>query len=394
MSDTELASNTDESPLAAVVGDLRDLGIDRVLAFAWRDLDDPDAGGSEVHADHVMSRWAKAGLEVVHRTSRRGLPVRVDRNGYRIVHRGGRYTVFPRVLFSRLVRRSPRNAAVLEIWNGVPWFSPLWARRTRAVWLHHIHDEMWRESVPRFIAPFARFVERRVAPLFYRNTIVVTLAEPTRAALVSRGFPPDDVRVVPPGINARFRVTDTGRSTTPLLVAVGRLTPVKQFELLIRQFAEIHRVHGDCRLMIIGDGPDRGRLERVRSELGLDDHVVLAGRIDDDSLVQAYNRAWILVSASHSEGWGMTITEAAACGTPSVVTDNHGHRAAVIDGMTGVLVPRVDDLAPTVTALLDDPERLRKLSEAARLNSRRYDWDRTALSTLEVLLEARRRQRL
>lgn len=394
MAETAVVTGTDESPLAVVVGDLRDLGVEKVLSFAWRDLDDPDAGGSEVHADHVMSRWAAAGLGVTHRTSRRGQSTRVDRNGYRIVHRGGRYTVFLRVVLSRVVRRAPRNAAILEIWNGVPWFTPLWASGTRAVWLHHIHDEMWGESVPRLLAPIARFVERRIAPLFYRRTIVVTLADPTREALIERGFAPDLVRVVPPGINPRFRALDEPKSPAPLLVAVGRLTPVKRFEFLIRQFAQLRVSIPDCTLMIIGDGPDRERLEQVRDEVGLRDSVVLCGRLDDDALVRAYNRAWLLVSASHSEGWGMTITEAAACGTPAVVTDNHGHRAAVVDGSTGVIVPEADGMSAAVSALLSDRERLETMSRNAREHSRRYDWDTTALRTLEVLLEARRRQRL
>jgi len=301
--------------------------------------------------------------------------------------------VFLRVVLGRMFRPMPRNSAVLEIWNGVPWFTPLWARGTRAVWLHHIHDDMWRESVPRLLAPVARFVERRVAPRFYRRTIVATLADTTREALIARGFPADRVRVIPPGINPRFRVLGSAKSPTPLLVAVGRLTPVKRFEILMEQFAEVQRTIPAARLMIIGDGPDRARLEQARAELGLEGSVLLTGRLDDDALVRAYNSAWLLVSASHSEGWGMTITEAAACGTPALVTDNHGHRAAVDDGVSGTIVGHHAHMGAEIVRLLGDDERLREMSAAALQHSRRYDWDLTALRTLEALLEARRRQR-
>lgn len=386
-------AGTAGSRLAAVVGDLNDLGITEVWSFAWRDLDDPEAGGSEVHADQVMSRWAAAGLDVVHRTSRRGQPVRVDRNGYRVTHRGGRYSVFARVFLGRMVRRVPRSVAVLEIWNGVPWFTPLWARGTRVVWLHHIHEDMWGESLPRLLAPLGRFVERRVAPKFYRRSVVVTLAEPTRTALIESGLSEELVRVVPPGIHPRFKSLGGDKSSQPLVVAVGRLTPVKRFDHLMEQFVAVRRSVPDARLVIVGDGPDRAFLEGVRSRLGLEESVTFTGRIDDDALVRTYNEAWLLVSASHSEGWGMTITEAAACGTPAVATDNHGHRAAIVHGTTGLIVENPARLGASIADVLIDRSRLDSLTSGALAHSRNYDWDITALRTLEAVRDARRRQR-
>jgi hypothetical protein len=96
-------------------------GIRRVHVLAWRDLDDIDAGGSEVHADELMSRWASHGLDVLHRTSAAvGLPASDTRNGYAVVRRGSRYSVFPRTIASELTRRMGRFDALVEIWNGVP----------------------------------------------------------------------------------------------------------------------------------------------------------------------------------------------------------------------------------------------------------------------------------
>ncbi len=65
----------------------------------------------------------------------------------------------------------------------------------------------------------------------------------------------------------------------------------------------------------------------------------MAGRLSHEELVAEYQRAWLVSSASLAEGWGLTLTEAAACGTPAVATDVSGHRSSVIDGVTGVLAP-------------------------------------------------------
>ena len=105
-------------------------GVRRVHVLAWRDLDDPDAGGSEVHADEFMRRWAAAGLELLHRTSHaEGMPDVAVRNGYDVVRKGSRYSVFPRTVLSELTRRMGRYDALVEVWNGVPWFSPCGAER-------------------------------------------------------------------------------------------------------------------------------------------------------------------------------------------------------------------------------------------------------------------------
>src|SRR5215208_1279360 len=68
--------------------------------LAWRDLDDPEAGGSEVHASTVARLWAEAGLEVTMRTSfASGQPQMSWRDGYRVIRKAGRYMVFPRAAF-------------------------------------------------------------------------------------------------------------------------------------------------------------------------------------------------------------------------------------------------------------------------------------------------------
>ena len=67
--------------------------------------------------------------------------------------------------------------ALVEIWNGVPWFSPVWCRAPRITFLHHVHGPMWGQMLPGPLAGFGRALEARIAPPFYRRTQMVTPSE-------------------------------------------------------------------------------------------------------------------------------------------------------------------------------------------------------------------------
>jgi glycosyltransferase involved in cell wall biosynthesis len=363
-------------------------GIERIESFAWRDLADPDAGGSEVHADHVMTRWAQAGLTLSHRTSTDGQSETFTRNGYTVTRRGGRYSVFLHVIAARLFRRAKKNTAIVEIWNGVPWLSQLWGHKVRSTWLHHIHEDMWSESLPFVLAPIARWVEISVAPKFYRRTRIATLATTTRDELISRGYIADRVVVAEPGIDPRYQPRDNAKTPTPTLLAVGRLAPVKRFPLLLHIFAEVLHHVPNAHLTIAGDGPDKELMQRDIERLNLTDHVTLAGRVSDEELLGLYQSSWLLVSASHSEGWGMTITEAAACATPCVVTANHGHCAAATHDVTGLIVDDDALMAANIIRALTDKSLRDALTDGALAHASTFTWDRTATILLQTLVDS------
>lgn len=378
----------------AKLGDIAaEAGLRRVSMLAWRDLDDPEAGGSEVHASTVASLWAEAGIEVTMRTSyAAGRPPMGWRDGYRVIRKAGRYLVFPRAAFSEMMGWHGGRDGLVEIWNGMPFFSPLWARTPHITFLHHVHAEMWDMTLPPRLARLGRLVEHRIAPPIYRRTPIVTLSASSKHELVTElGFRERLVHVVPPGVEPRFAPGGT-RSPRPLVVAVGRLVPVKRFELLVDALAQARREVPDLEAVIVGEGYRRDEIEARIRDHGAEGWISLPGRIADDELVALYRRAWLLASASAREGWGMTCTEAAACGTPAVVTRIAGHADAVLDGRTGLLVDRPAELGPAIVRVVRDPDLRRRLGEGASAHARRFRWAATARGTLEVLAaEALRR---
>lgn len=370
-------------------------GLRRIHLLAWRDLDDVEAGGSELHAAEIARRWAAAGIEVTMRTSSaQGHPSEGVRDGYRVIRRAGRYLVFPRAALAEASGRHGPCDGLVEIWNGMPFLSPLWSRGPRVVWLHHVHGAMWRMVLPPRLAGVGELVESRLAPPLYRRTRMVTLSPSSKQEMVDKlGFRPDRVDVVPPGIDPRFSPGGE-RSDEPLVVGVGRLVPVKHFDVLIRAVAAVRRTRPTARLTIVGEGYKRSALEALVRHLDAEDWVELAGRVDDEGLVDLYRRAWVVASASSHEGWGMTLTEAAACATPAVATRISGHVDAVEDGVAGLLAGDESELVAHLDAVLGDVDLRSRLSAGARARAETLTWDATALRTLQVLAdEAARRPR-
>ncbi len=189
------------------IGEIADrAGLKRIDVVAWRDFDDPEAGGSELHAHRVMAAWSEAGLDVSMTTSSvSDARTVVRRRGYRVIRRAGRYSVFPRTMLSGALGRIGTGDGLVEIWNGMPFFSPLWAHCPRIVFLHHVHAEMWKMVLPTGMAECGYAIEHRLAPPFYRKTRIVTLSTSSKREISERLLIPSErITVSPPGVAPNF----------------------------------------------------------------------------------------------------------------------------------------------------------------------------------------------
>ena len=382
----------------AKIGDIAAaVGIRTVEMVAWRDLDHPEAGGSELHAGAIAERWASAGIDLTLVASRPERSVGPSsRDGYHVTRPAGRYGIFSHVATTRLAHRAglrqrrPGAAApdaTVEVWNGMPFFSPLWAPRPRLVFLHHVHDHMWDLVLPPKLAAAGRLIESRLAPPIYRRTPVVTLSESSRRTIIDLlGMDPGMVHVVPPGVDESF-VPGHQRSERPLVVAVGRLVTYKRFDLLVDVLSRLKHRHPQLEAVIAGEGSERPRLEELVSRHDAGSWITLPGRVDDDELVELYQRAWVLASPSAYEGWGLTISEAAACATPAVASPITGHTDAVGDGITGFLAEPGPPMEARIDQLLSDQLLRNRMARAARRRSEQLTWDRTALETMRLLAD-------
>ncbi len=382
----------------AKIGDIAAAaGVRRIHVLAWRDLDDVEAGGSEVHIHEVAKLWAAAGLDITLRTSwAQGQPTEAVRDGYKVIRRAGRHLVFPRAAAAEIARRTGPRDVLVEIWNGMPFLSPVWCRGPRVILLHHVHAEMWNMTLGPKLGPLGATFEAKVAPPLYRGSAVATLSESSKRELVDElGFRADRVTVVHPGIDPRFSPGGE-RSPEPLVMALGRIAPVKRYDMLVRAAHHARATVPGLRLHIVGDGYERPLVESVIDELDAGDWVTLRGHLTEAEKIDLYRQAWIVASASAREGWGMTLTEGAACGTPAVATRIAGHADAVRDGESGLLADGdARSLGDAMATVLADPDLRARLSQGALARAAELTWSNTATGLMQVVADevSRRRSR-
>jgi glycosyltransferase involved in cell wall biosynthesis len=204
------------------------------------------------------------------------------------------------------------------------------------------------------------------------DAIVVLTGEDARDYRAELNGSPTRIEQIP---NA---LPELGGGTAALeekaVVAAGRLTGQKGFDLLIRAFARVARERPDWQLRIYGDGSQRGKLERLIGELGLDGRVRLMGATS--AIGEELSRGSVFALSSRFEGFGMVLVEAMSKGLPVVSFDcPRGPSEIVDDGVDGVLVPNgdVDAFASALLGLIDDEGRRRALGAAGLEKSRSYE---------------------
>ncbi|PKQ28704.1 MAG: glycosyltransferase family 1 protein [Candidatus Anoxymicrobium japonicum] len=355
-----------------------------ILFLCWRDVKNPRAGGAEVYIFEVGKRLNARGHSVTLFTAAfPGCAPEESIDGVRVIRQGAQVTVQWR--FYRWWRRQGQNDGydtVVETVNTIPFLTPLYIRggkmRRKALFFQLCGRVWWYESV--FPLNVIGFLLEPLYLLAYRRTHVATISESSRKDLVRHGVPGRLVDICPVGIDARQPETIASGGDGLNILFVGRLTPSKRPDHVIKAFAKIRLTRADARLWIVGDGKPRFKagLERLVRALGLERDVTFFGRVSEDGKARLMREAHVIAVTSVKEGWGLVVTEAAARGTPAVVYDVDGLRDSVRGGVTGVVcgenTPEV--LSREVLALAADAFRLEKMRNNARAFSSEFTWEK------------------
>ena len=355
----------------------------KILVTSWRDIKNPNVGGAEVNFQEIFSRLVERGHEVTLLCSRhdRSFPEEEEIDGIRIVRRGNRNTfnfTVPRV-YRREFRDVPFDI-VMDDLNKIPFYTPLYIRQPLFVMVHHIHGSSIYGDT---FLPAGLYVHltEKIIPLFYRGVPFIAVSESTKAELVRMGLRADDIEIIHNGVDhVAYGPDESIRSDDPLIVCVTRLKKYKGAHLLLQAMPKVKREIPNAKLVITGKGDYEPKLHALSRKLGLKDTVEFAGFVERGEKANLYRRAQVVVNPSAKEGWGLTVMEANACGTPVVAANVQGLRDSVKDGETGLLYPHsdIDAMADAIVRLLKDKELRTKLGEQSMAWSRKFTWDKAA----------------
>ena len=219
--------------------------------------------------------------------------------------------------------------------------------------------------------------------LFMRHLIqcqrIVCVSEFVMNDLISRGIPAKMMEAIPNGIEAAKMPS----IESDHILFVGRLVNTKGLPYLIKAMKQV-----DGRLLIVGSGPERARLERMVETLGLKDNVEFLGKVDEDRKHRLLSECLAFIMPSTFESYGIAAAEAMTYGKPVIAT-KIGGLPEVVDG-GGILVPPKDPqaLADAMNLLLSNVQRRRSLGAIAKQKSERYSWDTVAAEMERIYSEA------
>ncbi|MFZ0088451.1 MAG: glycosyltransferase family 4 protein, partial [Solirubrobacteraceae bacterium] len=354
-----------------------------ILILSDRDWTHPQGGGTGTNLHAQAMRWLQWGHRVsVIACSYPGAPA-CERLGNLTLHRvGGRSTVFPRAIVRQWRGLVPDADVVLEVVNGITFLTPLWCRTPRVTLVHHIHSDHFVRELGAKGRVAALALETLPLRLLYRRTQFLTISQASARDIAGHGIDPRRIDISYLGVeHAAFGPDPALRAAQPTLLYLGRLKRYKRIEVVL----EVLERNPGVVLDLAGDGDHRPALEAEIAARGLGDRVRMHGHVSELAKRELYQQAWINITTSSAEGWGLSVTEAGACATPSAALALGGLAEAIDDGRTGVLADTPVALAEKVGRVLADPQLRDALGRAAQARACEFTWDATARRTLQLL---------
>ncbi|BBG25230.1 Trehalose synthase [Sulfuracidifex tepidarius] len=342
-----------------------------ILFVNHRDIYHPQAGGAEEVIKEVGRRLVSLGDQVTWFSEEvKGRPSVESYEGITLKRRGGRASVH---VYSILEARK-HEIVVDSVAHAVPFFSFTVNRKTVAL-IHHIHQDVVQLELGTFSRALVKFMERQVKRYDYLIAVSCTTKSDLKTKL---NVDESKVKVIYNGVDHdKFKPGEKSRE--PMILWIGRMKSYKNpFDI----FEIKKRMKTKAEIVVVGSGEMSEKFSTEAERHG----VKYLGRVSEKDKVNLYQRSWAILSTSFIEGWGMTIVEGNACGTPAVVYRSGSLPEVVKDGENGFVVNYKDyESAAKALDYLMDESVMKYMSKRSYDSSLKYDWDITARSYNEFL---------
>lgn len=367
-----------------------------ILILNWKDITHPQKGGAEVIAHFFAERLVKDHHQVTFLCQKYSdCKINETIDGVNIVRKGNKLTMFF-YAFIYYTSLKTKPDVVLEMINTIGWQTPLYVpKKKRVAYLNQLAKEVWWYEFPLPIAILGYLFER-LQYAIYKSTKFLCYSNSTRDDLISYGIPKKNVHIFPLGLDHKKYFPKGNKSLKPLFVFVARLVKMKQADLCIKAVHKLHNKYPNLKLVISGNGPEENNLKSLVTSLKLEKNVEFLSKNNfhirsnrNDPKVEYMRKAWALLLPSIKEGWGMVVTEAAACGTPAIVSNVSGLKDSVKNNESGIIIKQctVDQIAAAMEKIASNKKLRTDLSKGALHWAERYNWQRSYSAFSKLLLK-------
>jgi glycosyltransferase involved in cell wall biosynthesis len=330
----------------------------RITIFHWRDMQNPQQGGSTMNITHVAEHLAQAGHQVTFLTEKHANHKSDTEivNGVQYIRKGKKFSQYLLLPLYSLRNLKKDTDIVIEAYDAWPFLTPLLGKKT-VMLICHIQKEEWQMEFGNVIGPILRTFASILLKTVYRNSHIVTISESTTKSVVAEGIKPKSIQEIAVGIEDLMYSDSipTKRTDRIILCTPGRLKSHKRVDIGIRLVAAYNSLETTKQKVyfdIIGAGDHENTLKALVKVLNCEEYITFHGRASDEVKRELLSKAHLHLQFSKREGWGITVIEAAAQGAPTLCFNIPGLRDSVTSD-TGYIVntqAELEEIFPKIMA--------------------------------------------
>ena len=338
-----------------------------ILWLNHRDPKHPKAGGAERTIYEVAKRLVLQGNEVtLYCPKWKGSSSEDRMDGIRIIRKGNNFTTH--VFLPIFLLKNKFDVVINDLAHGIPWISSVFLEKKNIVFFRHLHARSLPGQVNIILAKIITFMEK-MYPYIYRNAKIVTESTTSEEDLLKLGFIKSNIVRIPPGVD--LNTFYPGEKTENVqLIYFGGFRKYKRPELLLTVFVQLNSLIKNLQIVVAGDGP---LLEEMKKQVSLKSYnLIFRGKIDQKELARLVRESWVNLHFSITEGWGLSIIEASASGTPTVALTAPGVVDTISDSNNGFKVKEIIQFKNAILNIIQNEEIY---SRKSREFAERFTWE-------------------
>ena len=300
------------------------------------------------------------------------------------IRKGNIYTVILHAMIY-YAKHHKKIDFVVDQCNTHRFFTPFWvAREKRIFFIHQMTREIWLRQLKKPFNYIGMKFESAITRI-YNKTHTLTVSQSTQEDLIELGFKKENIMILPEGIDFKPWDRNEWLENYPYkFTYVGRYSSYKGIDATVEAFCQFEKKYPQATLDIIGKKNEdyiKNVLEPIIQQYDVSHNkIIYHGFVSNEEKLRLMSQSHCLVFPSEREGWGLTVTEGAAVGTPSIVYNSPGLRDAVQMGQSGFMTKEnnVENILELMKKSVEDKALYKKIQTNAYEFSKELNWDKTA----------------